>query len=238
LHAVWPFVPYLLRGFVVTLQVAGLATVLMIPAAFALGLCRRSARWYLWRPAAFIVEFFRGSSALVQLFWAFYALPLLGVRLSPLLVAVTVLGLNEAAYSSEAVRASLKNVPDGQLEAAKSIGLSPVRTFFIVSLPQALPVLIPTMGNAIIGMTRLTALASLVTVQELTFRAQSVVTTTTKATQVYTITLVLYLALSLVLAGVIRLVENWVNRHYGFSKSARVAARATGASVSQTVLAP
>jgi polar amino acid transport system permease protein len=238
LHAVWPFVPYLLRGFVVTLQVAALATVLMIPAAFALGLGRRSDRWYLWRPAAFIVEFFRGSSALVQLFWAFYALPLLGVRLSPLVVAVVVLGLNEAAYSSEAVRASLKNVPDGQLEAAKSIGLSPVRTFFIVTLPQALPVLIPSMGNAIIGMTRLTALASLVTVQELTFRAQSVVTTTTKATQVYTIALVLYLALSLVLAGVIRLVENWVNRHYGFSKSVAAAARATSASVSQTVLAP
>lgn len=238
MHAVWPFVPYLLRGFVVTLQVAALATVLMIPAAFALGLCRRSDRWYLWRPAAFIVEFFRGSSALVQLFWAFYALPLLGVRLSPLLVAVVVLGLNEAAYSSEAVRASMKNVPDGQLEAAKAIGLSPVRTFFVVTLPQALPVLIPSMGNAIIGMTRLTALASLVTVQELTFRAQSVVTTTTKSTQVYTITLVLYLALSLVLAGVIRLVENWVNHHYGFSRSAKAAARAASSSVSQTALAP
>jgi polar amino acid transport system permease protein len=238
LHAVWPFIPYLLRGFVVTIQLSALATALMIPAAFALGLCRRSDRWYLWRPAAFIVEFFRGSSALVQLFWAFYALPLLGVRLSPLLVAILVLGLNEAAYSSEAVRASLKTVSDGQLEAAKSIGLSPVRTFFTVTLPQALPVLIPSMGNAIIGMTRLTALASLVTVQELTFRAQNVVTTTTKSTAVYTIALVLYLALSLVLAGLIRLVETWVSRHYGFSKSAEAAARATSAAVSQTVLAP
>jgi polar amino acid transport system permease protein len=238
MHEVWPFVPYLLQGMVVTMKVALFGTILMVPAAFALGLCRRSPHWYLWRPAAVIVEFFRGSSALVQLFWAFYALPLIGVQMSPMVAAVVVLGLNEAAYTSEIVRASLKNVAAGQLEAAKAIGLSPVLTFFRVQLPQALPVLIPPLGNAIIGMTRLTSLASLVTVQELTFRAQNVQTTTTKSTEVYTITLVLYLVLTLVLAGLIRLVENWVNRHYGYSKSVGAANRAKGAAVAQTVLAP
>jgi polar amino acid transport system permease protein len=109
--SVWDFLPFFLGGIPVTLEVTFLAMAVAIPIAVILALGRKSPRALVRWPTGFVIEFFRGSSALVQLFWAFYVLPLLGVTLPPLACGVVVLGLNEGSYMSEIVRAGLDAVP-------------------------------------------------------------------------------------------------------------------------------
>ena len=118
------YLPLLLQGIPITLELTFSAITLVIISGFALGLGRSSrARAIRW-PSAFVVEFFRGSSAIVQLFWAFYVLPFFGIDLPPFVAGILVLGLNGGAYFSEVVRASFASVPKGQTEAAAALDLS------------------------------------------------------------------------------------------------------------------
>jgi len=113
--------PLLARGLVVTLELTLAAAAVGAVAALAAGLARAAGR--PWRTlAAVYVETFRGTSALVQLFWAYFALPLVGVTLPAFPVAVLVLGLNTGAYGAEVVRGALRSVPRGQVEAATALG--------------------------------------------------------------------------------------------------------------------
>lgn len=210
-----PYIPYILHGISVTAEVTLLALLVFLPVAVILGLARGSRSGWLRRPAAVIVEFFRGTSALVQLFWAFYALPLLGIQLSPLLTGVLVLGLNEGSYGSEIVRAGINSVPPGQRDAAKAIGLSPARRFWNVVLPQALTLMLPAIGNAVVNMLKFSALVSLITLQELTFRAASVVSVIGQPTAVYSLSLVIYFVMAMILAGIMYGVERLVRSRFG-----------------------
>lgn len=199
--------PYLLRGIPVTLRIAGLAMVVAIPSALILAVARNSV-WQLLRwPAGLIVEVFRGTSAVVQLFWAFYALPLLGLHLAPMTAAVFVLGLNEGSYFSETVRAALASVPEAQQDAARALGYSPVYRFFRFILPQALPVIVPPFGNSMINMVKFTSLVSLVTLQDTTFRASQINSTIGASTSAYGVTLLIYFAISIVLSAIARGLE-------------------------------
>lgn len=233
-HPLIVYLPFLLGGIKITLLVTALTIALAVPVAVLLALARSSGVALLAWPAACFVEVFRGSSALVQLFWAFYVLPFFGIELPPLVAGVLVLGLNEGSYFSEVVRAGFKAVPAGQREAAITLHLSPAYRFFNVIVPQALPLMIPPFGNALITTLKFTALVSLVTIQDLSFRASMIRSTTGESAATYATTLIIYFTLALILSFGAKLLERSVNRRAGrevppmWARQTRIPQWATG----------
>lgn len=216
------YLPYLIEGAGMTLVITFAAMALALPVAFVLA-AGRMARWRAARLAAgFVIELFRGSSAVVQLFWAFYVLPLFGITLPPLVAGILVLGLNEGSYLAEVVRASLRAIVLGQREACVALHLPRRYAFFRIILPQALPVMIPPFGNALILMLKFTALVSLVTVQELSFRTEQIRTALGVSGEIYGVTLVIYFIMALALAFLVALLERWANRRAGRPVPARI----------------
>lgn len=217
--SLWDYLPFFLGGIPVTLEITVLAMAVAVPVAVILALGRKSPHAALRWPAGFVIEFFRGSSALVQLFWAFYVLPLFGLTLPPLVCGVLVLGINEGSFMSEVVRAGLEAVPKGQHEAAVALGLPTRYRLFRIILPQALPLMMPPFGNELITMLKFTALVSLVTIQDLSFRASLIGDTLGESGPVFGLTIVVYFVLALILAGLVRLLERAVARWAGRSGS-------------------
>jgi polar amino acid transport system permease protein len=203
-----PYLPLLLNGLLITLllTIAGMALTIIV--AFVAGLCRMSRHRLLRWPAGTFIEFFRGTSMLVQLFWLFYALPFFGIQLVPFAAAVLALGLNEGAYGAEIVRGAIKSLPQGQKEAGIALSMSPYQRMRRVILPQAIPAMIPPFGNVLIDLLKNTSLVSLVTVADLTFRAQMVRTSTGATTAIFGTILVLYFVVSYVFS----LGRGWLER--------------------------
>lgn len=113
------------------------------------------------------VEFFRGTSLLVQMFWLFFVLPQLGFQLEPLFCGVLALMLNYGAYGAEVVRGSIASVPKGQFEAINALSLSPVRGMVRIVIPQAWALMIPSLGNLLIQLLKGSALVGFVTLHDL-----------------------------------------------------------------------
>jgi polar amino acid transport system permease protein len=215
------YLPLLFKGVPVTLELTFASIVVVVVAGFVFGLGRSSKSRLLRWPAGFAVEVLRGSSAIAQLFWAFYVLPFLGVELSPVVAGVAVLGLNGGAYFSEVVRAAFASVPKGQTEAAIALNLSAWFRLRRIILPQALPLMVPPFGNALIDMLKFTALLSLVTIQELAYRADAIRSVLADAGPVYGLTLLIYFAMSLVFSVLVQRLEVLVNRWAGRAEPRR-----------------
>lgn len=158
----------LLNGLWVTVYVTVLSAAVAAVIALALGLAVRTEQIVPRTIARIVIEFFRGTSLLVQLFWLFYALPLLGYRLDALTVAVLAFGLNFGAYGAEVVRGSINAVPRAQWEGTIALNLSPFQRMRRVILPQALPLMIPPFGNLLIQLIKSTPLVFLITLADLT----------------------------------------------------------------------
>jgi polar amino acid transport system permease protein len=207
--------PALIGGLRVTLQLTVGGALLALVLALAAGLGRRSrSRWLRW-PANIYVETFRGTSAMVQLFWFYFALPFFGVSLPALLTGVLVLGLNSGAYGAEVVRSAINNVPSGQWEAGRALNLTDQRILWRIVVPQALPMMLPPAGNLLIELMKNTALVSLITLSELTFTAQVQRAATLDTVPLFALTLLIYfLVAQLLLVGMRRL-ERRVTRHRG-----------------------
>jgi len=159
--------PQLLWGLVVTLQI-GVASIFC---GLAGGLFLAVAR--LYAPVFFkvliriYVDFFRSIPLLVLLIVVYYALPFVGIKLSPFLSAVTALSLVSAAYTAEIFRAGIEAIPNGQFEASAALGLSNRNTMVDVILPQAIRIVIPPLTNNCINVLKDTALASVVAMPDL-----------------------------------------------------------------------
>ncbi|MGE4341023.1 MAG: ectoine/hydroxyectoine ABC transporter permease subunit EhuC [Pigmentiphaga sp.] len=207
--------PPLADGLWVTLQVFGGALVLAIPLAVVAGLARMS-RWRLvtW-PAVAYIEVFRGTSALVQLFWFYYVLPLFGLTLPAMLAGILVLALNSGAYGAEVVRGAVQAVPAGQREAAVALNLTPMQTLRRIVLPQALPAMLPPAGNLFIELLKNTALVSLITIADLTFRAQLLRADTLRTMEIFSVVLLMYFAVALGITGVVRAFERALRARRG-----------------------
>ncbi len=164
--------PEILRGLGVTLQATaggmGLALVLGLVWAIA----RRSQLPALSWPVAGMVEFVRSTPLLVQLFFVFYAAPAVGITLSPMAAGLLTLGLHYSAYTSEVYRAGIEAVPLGQWRAARALNFTPLQTYRYVILPQAIPPIVPALGNYLIAMFKDTPLLSAITVLEILQRAK------------------------------------------------------------------
>ena len=135
--------------------------------------------------------------------------------LDPFVAGIAVLGLNGGAYFSEVVRASFASVPRGQTEAAIALNLSAWFRLRRIILPQALPLMVPPFGNALIDMLKFTALLSLVTIQELAYRADAIRSVLADAGPVYSLTLLIYFAMALALSALVQRLEVVVNRWAG-----------------------
>lgn len=162
--------PQLWDGLKVTLMLTGGGAAGALLIAVLLGLAMASPYRWLGVPARIIVEFFRGTSLLVQLFWLFYVLPLLGVNLDPLSCGIFALALNYGAYSAEVVRSSIAHVDRGQREAATALSISPVRMMRRIIFPQAWLLMIPSLATLLIQLLKGTAVVSFITLQDLTDR--------------------------------------------------------------------
>lgn len=199
--------PSLLSGLLVTLEVTAGGAAVALVMAFAGGLGRLSRIGPVRVLAGAYVEIFRGTSALVQLFWVFFVLPFVGISVEPMPAGILVLGLNIGAYGSEVVRGAIQAVPVEQREAAVALNLSPARALWGIVIPQALPVMVPPAGNLLIELLKSTALVSLITLGDLTFAAQSLRADTLRTPEIFSLVLLLYFAVALVLSRGMRRLE-------------------------------
>jgi His/Glu/Gln/Arg/opine family amino acid ABC transporter permease subunit len=202
------YAPDLLHGFAMTIVLSATILALATPLALALALMRESRVRALSLPAAVYVNIFRLMPALLVLFFAFYALPQLGLRLSPFAAAIAGLTAVSTAYLSEDIRGSIAAVDPGQYRAAKALGLGYGHTIGRIILPQALPIVIGPYVTRAILIVKSTAMASLVAVSELTGEAVRATSITYMPFDFLLIAGALYLLLN----GVLALLQSWAER--------------------------
>ncbi len=201
------FLPGLLEscGITVAITLGGcvLAVVMAVTAALLKLYGPGPLRWL----AVVYIEIFRGTSALVQLFWLFFVLPHFGITLTPLTVAILALGLNVGAYGAEVVRGAVLAVPRGQWEATVALNLSPWQALRRIVLPQAFVAMIPPWGNLFIELLKATALVSLITISDLAFKAAEMNATTYRTVEIFSIVLAVYLALAMLISIAMQQIE-------------------------------
>ena len=201
------FIPGLLQGALVTLEITAAGAALALVCAVVAALAKLYAPApFNWLAVAYI-ELVRGTSALVQLFWMFFVLPHFGILLDPIPVAILALGLNVGAYGAEVVRGAVLAVPRGQWEATIALNMTRTEALRRVILPQAFVAMIPPWGNLFIELLKSTSLVSLITITDLTFRAQQMNQTTFRTVEIFTLVLLMYLAISMVITVGMRTLE-------------------------------
>ncbi len=200
-------------GTLVTVQLTVLAFTGALVFAFIFGLAKispyRAVRWF----AVAYIEFFRGTSVLVQLFWVFFAFPLFGVFLEPFEAGVIVLTLNSGAYSAEIIRGAVQAVPRAQIEAAIALNYSSWNRWWFVVLPQSVPMMLPPLSNEAVNMIKASAVVSLITISDLSFVATIIRKNTGLTFEPYTTSLVIYFSLSLAAIGGFRFLERRFGRY-------------------------
>ena len=156
------------------------------------GLMRLSKNAAIQGIATVYIEFFRGTSLLVQLFWAYYVLPFFGVSLEAFSAGVLALGLNFGAYGAEVVRAGILAVPQGQWEAAHALNFTPAKRMSRIIIPQIFPIILPPISNLTVQLLKATALVALVTVVDLPFEARQINSITWLSAQSFGTALLIY----------------------------------------------
>lgn len=208
----------LLEGAWVTVQLTIFSTVLGACLAFLVGVGKLSKNIGVRSLSVAYIEIFRGTSLLVQLFWLYFALPLAGtaigidLRLPPIVAGVLALGLNIGAYGAEVVRGAILAVHKDQREAARALNFTPRQTLWTVVLPQALPEMMPSFGNLAVQNLKDTALVSLISLGDITFRAEQIRNFTQDSTTVFSMLLIAYFGMALVLTAAMRSLEIYVGR--------------------------
>ncbi|MBB3660647.1 polar amino acid transport system permease protein [Rhizobium sp. BK650] len=206
------YLPMLWHGAIVTMTITLAAIVCGALLAFVFGILRVEGGPILSAFALCYTEVFRGTSLFVQLFWFYYALPLVGLSFDPITTGILVLAAHVGGYGAEIVRGGLLSVSAQQLEAARALNFNRVQTLFRISLPQAVVEMMPAFGNLAIETLKLSSLVSLISIADLTFAAQSIRNITLDSASIYSVTLVCYFAMSLVLMAAVRVIERFVRR--------------------------
>lgn len=212
----WTFfistLPIIFKGLIVTVE----ATVLGFLVALGLGLVfallrRVPVRIVSW-PTIFIIEFVRDTPLLVQLYFLYFVLPMYGVSMPAFVTGLLALGLQYSAYTSEVYRAGLDAVDRGQWEAAKALNLSTIRTYRDVVVPQAIPRVIPAMGNYLVSMIKDTPVLSAVTVLEMLSMAQMIGDRVFRYFVPLTTVGIFFLIITLFASGLVRFLERVLPR--------------------------
>lgn len=214
------YLPMLWQGAVVTMTITLAAIAVGVVFAFLFGILRVEGGPILSTIALCYTEVFRGTSLFVQLFWFYYALPLVGLSFDPVTTGILVLAAHAGGYGAEIVRGALTSVSVQQLEAARALNFNRFQTLFRISLPQAIVEMMPAFGNLAIETLKLSSLVSLISIADLTFSAQSVRNITLDSTSIYSVTLLCYFAMSLMLMLVVKGIERLVRRGNAFPRAA------------------
>jgi len=206
----------LMAAVPLTLQLAALSVLFGTAIAVGLALARTSRIAVLDIPARLYIFCFRGTPLLVQIFLIYYGLgQFSGIRSSflwPLLrepywCAILALALNTAAYSAEIIRGGLLSVATGQIEAARACGMSRTMIFRRIAMPLAVRQALPGYGNEIINMVKATALASIITMMEITGVAAKLISETYRPLEVFIAAGAIYLAITFILTRVVMILE-------------------------------
>lgn len=205
----------LLQGTLLTLQLSLAALAVSLTVGTLLGLARFFRVKVAGRLGDAYVEVVRGIPLIVQLSVVYYGLPTLGLTLDSFVAATLALGLYSAAYVSEIVRGGLLSVPFGQVEAARSLGLSGPQAVRFVVLPQAWRVALPALGNEYVSLILGSSLASAVTLQELFAQGNQIVGSTYRQFEVYAVVALIYFALTFSLTRLFRALEARLSRGRG-----------------------
>ncbi len=207
----WDVLPLLLRGLVVTVQATLVGSVVAMVLGLVFALLRRSRLAVVRVVTGGFVEFVRSTPLLVQLYFLFFVLPSLGITLSGFQAGVIGLGVHYATYTSEVYRAGIEGVPRGQWEAATALNLPTSRVWRSVILPQAIPRVLPALGNYVIAMFKETPLLSAITVLEMLAVAKALGGQTFRYLEPLTLVGLLFLLVSLPASLTVRRLE----RRYG-----------------------
>ncbi|MEV6394913.1 ectoine/hydroxyectoine ABC transporter permease subunit EhuC [Streptomyces sp. NPDC051907] len=198
----------LLKGVWITVQLTVMSAAFGVVVAFVIGLARAHRLKSVRFVAGVYFEIFRGTSALILMFWIFFVLPLgFGWQLVPMWAAVLSLGLTYGAYGSEVVRGAINAVPPAQREAGIALSFTPAQQLRKIILPQAWPEMIPPFNNLLIELLKGTALVSIMGVSDIAFGASLVRNATGQSAPVYTVILVMYFVIAFALTRGMRALE-------------------------------
>ncbi|TAL52386.1 ectoine/hydroxyectoine ABC transporter permease subunit EhuD [Pandoraea sp.] len=159
--------PILLRGMLITIEASLLGFVVAAVLGLMLAALKSSSLRIVAWPAQLLTEFLRDTPLLAQLFFLYYVLPDYGIVLPAFMTGALALGVQYSAYTSEVYRAGIESIPRGQTEAARALDLSGLRTFSVVIVPQAIPRIIPALGNYLVSIMKDVPVLSVVSVLEM-----------------------------------------------------------------------
>lgn len=215
----WDFaidiLPQLMRATLNTLLAAGIGYGLAMVLGLVFALTLRSAGRLPRLILREVLEFIRSTPLVVQIFFVFYVGPQVGITLTPWVAGMIAIGLHYAAYMAEVYRAGIEAVPRGQWEACRALNMTTRDTYLRIILPQALPPSIPGMGNYLIGIFKDTPMLSVIGVTELMQAANSIGSETYRFLEPYTLVGVIFLALSLPTAALVRRAERLARHKLG-----------------------
>ena len=208
--------PKLLQGVGLTLELVAISGIAGLIFAIPMGVARASTRWYVRGLPYSYIFLFRGTPLLVQLFLVYYGLaqfeavrkgPLWPYLRDPFWCAVITMTMHTTAYIAEIVRGALQAVPAGEIEAARALGMSKTQTLLFITLPRAIRIGLPAYSNEVILMLKASALASTVTLLELTGMARTIIARTYLPVEIFFAAGVLYLLMAYVLVLGFKLLE-------------------------------
>lgn len=197
-----------LKGVWVTLQLLFFSGLLATAVAFGIGIARTHRRWIVRFLAGTYTEVFRGTSALIMIFWVFFVLPVsFGWQLVQMWAAVLALGLTYGAYGAEIVRGALNSVDPAQREGGIALSFTPWQRMRLILLPQAVPEMIPSFSNLLIELLKGTALVSIIGMGDLAFSGNLVRLALQESAEIYTYILLIYFAIAFLLTRLMRALE-------------------------------
>ncbi|MCE3273549.1 MAG: amino acid transporter permease [Ramlibacter sp.] len=200
--------PLLAQGLVNTLKVTGTALAFGVPLGLLLALLRLSPRKAQSWPAGFIIEFFRTTPPLVQLFWFFFALPmLLDIEMTPFAAAAITFSIQSSAFFAEVFRGGIVSIERGQWEAARALGMSQPQAMRRVILPQAVKRMIPAFLERSIELMKTTTLVATVSYADLLFQANELAQKTFRPLEVFTVVALIYFTVIFAASLVVHRVE-------------------------------
>ncbi|TIM56033.1 amino acid ABC transporter permease [Mesorhizobium sp.] len=202
--------PELLWGSLGTLGLA-LAGMLLALVIGILGVVARTSKSEITRTSVIVfVEVVRNTPFLVQIFFIYFALPLMGIRLNPTVTAIIALGINGGAYAIEIIRGGVESVSRGQIEAGFALGLHKADVFRLIVLKPALRAIYPSLTSQFIMLTLTTSVCTSIAAYELTSAAQRIESDTFRSFEVYFTATAIYLFISTLMMGLFAL----ISRHY------------------------
>lgn len=200
--------PSLMSGLGVTIKIAFFAIILAIVLGLIFGLMSIAKFKILKAISTIYVYIVRGTPLMIQAMFVYFGLgQVLGVRFDPILAGIVILGINAGAYLSEIFRSGIEAVDKGQMEAARSLGLSQVMAMKKVILPQAVKIMIPSLMNQFIIAIKDTSILSVISIRELMQSGQIIVGTTYKSFEIYGVVAIMYLVLITILTLISKAVE-------------------------------